>query len=128
MEDVTDKIKAIVTPNDDRSWQQKLSESTGQWAFVLTLSRRMIFALGLVRDGTWRGAERPNPGSILGRHGGGFVAAVHPLISRGLVWHKWPEPKGNYYGLTPAGEAVCRLLEYAGLLAPAEEKPKRKRA
>ena len=95
-------------------------------AFNLTLSRSMIEALALIRDGMGSGFsfhEAAQSGRISQRTNSYAVPVIGRLISRGLVIHDYlpPDeaPKGHrYYKLTRAGAITCALLIEAGLMAP----------
>jgi hypothetical protein len=89
-------------------WKRKLADSTGQWAFVLTLSRRMIWMLQIVRDCTLWGIVNAN-------------SSHHTLLSlerRGLVEFKLDlrQPHGGMWYLTPAGEHIVKVLEFADVM------------
>lgn len=105
-------------------WQQALAEHTGQWAFVLTLSRRMVFFLTLIRDGDyWRSYDRDRA-ALYGRHRNHFISANGSLEQRGLIVRvsmkrklsNGEEIDAINYKLTPAGVVVCRLLVWAGVM------------
>jgi hypothetical protein len=89
-------------------WRKALADSTGQWAFVLSLSRRMIGMLQIVRDCTYAGIVNGNTAH----------ATMRCLEHRGLVRFelKIGTPYGGKWELTPAGECVLQLLEFANLL------------
>lgn len=93
----------------NKNWQQKLADSTGQWAFVLTLSRRMIWMMQVVRDCDYSGIVNANVSHI----------TLTRLESRGLVIFKFKKeaPFGGKWELTPAGECIVKLLEFAGLMS-----------
>jgi hypothetical protein len=101
-------------------WQSRLAEATGSLVFVLTLSRRMVAALQFVRDYSpehcWMQQAKP----VFGPAFGHFVPSMRTVENRGLVEHIYYENKeaGNRsaWKLTPAGERVCDLLVFAGLL------------
>lgn len=94
-------------------WQQALTDYTGRWAFVLSLSKRMIFGLECIRD------AKP-----LERETGHFIPILKSLERRGLVEHwNMPADPAIYTGprwgwkITPAGDAVCTLLVLAGQMS-----------
>ena len=98
-------------------WRNKLKGHTGQWAFVLTLSRRMCEQLAFLRE--IDGKEWPAGGNDSFPH---WVTSNRCLTERGLIEHL-PRPEGvptmkwNPYRITPAGRAVLDLLVYAGVIA-----------
>lgn len=110
----------------DSSWKTAFAEHTGQWAFALTISRRMVFFLRVIRDGHY--FETPASTEI-GSPMRTFIATNASLVSRGLIErvqrptnvYRGVQQYGTDYKLTPAGECVCKLLELAGLLE--EQKP-----
>jgi hypothetical protein len=89
-------------------WKRKLADSTGQWAFVLTLSRRMIWMLQIVRDCTYEGLVNANSS----QH------TLQSLEKRGLVQFELnlAKPYGGKWDLTPAGEHIVKVLEFAGVM------------
>lgn len=103
----------MVKKSSTEDWQAALAASTGQWAFVLTLSRRMIDALHIVRD-------CPNQLWL----GSAYTTPMLSLVRRGLIAFRLASLKDtpshlailNRYELTPAGESVVKLLEYAKVL------------
>ena len=104
-----------------QEWQQQFANSVGNWAFVLTLSRRMVFVLEFIRDNK---TNEQNPflkgtASILGPRSGHWIPCYNSVQKRGLVEH-WVRDGRSSYRLTPAGEAVCKLCEYAGVMSPAK--------
>jgi hypothetical protein len=90
-------------------WKKQLADSTGQWAFVLTLSRRMIWMLQIVRDCEYSGLVNAQSS----------FATLKCLERRGLVNFelKLGTPYGGKWDLTPAGECVVKLCEYAGVMS-----------
>lgn len=106
------------TPDEMSSdWKAALAESTGNWAFVLTISRRMVFTLQCVRDGIGAKYFYEGAPTILGPRSGHWIPSMSSVMKRGLVDHVGPDGNRRYV-LTPAGECVVRLLEYAGLMQP----------
>jgi hypothetical protein len=97
--------KEMKTPE----WKKRLAESTGQWAFVLTLSRRMIWMLQIVRDCEYSGVVNATSS----------LATLRCLQNRGLVIFelKLGTPYGGKWSLTPAGESAVQLCEYAGVMS-----------
>jgi hypothetical protein len=104
-----------MTDEERTTWKHALAEATGNWAFVLSISRRMVFTLRCVRDGDHGGVFLRGESTILGRTSGQWIPAVGSLMKRGLVIHTVSD-EGSRYTLSPAGECVCKLLEYAGLM------------
>lgn len=109
-----------------QEWQRNLAAHTGQWAFVLSLSRNMVFVLRQVRDNTFTwskpGArqEQRKLREQCGIRYDIFVPGIKSLINRGLVQHierpKDAPMEVPSFVLTPAGIAVCYLLVYAELM------------
>lgn len=120
----------------DARWKEALASSTGQWAFVLSLSRTMVFFLAIIRDGTYFDAAQNDEARITRFHvRNRFISGTNSLKNRGLIEevletyeiHGKKEWRVANWILTPAGEAVCQLLVFAGLMAEAKPK-KAKRA
>ena len=85
-------------------------------AFVLTLTKRQIEALGLLGGDHWEAVSAFSHG----------VPICRALERRGLIVHH-PRPDGvdpsswRPWRLTRAGELTVGLLHEAGLLAPAAD-------
>ena len=102
------------------AWQESLKAYTGQWAFVLNLSRRMVYFLTLIRDKKYYSSwdERDKCGMRM--H---FVSSCGSLRERGLIekvvvmrdYGRGPTETIDYK-LTPAGIVVCKLLVMAELM------------
>lgn len=88
-------------------WQVALAEATGQWAFVLTLSRRMVNMLSVVKHADFPG--------LINSNAHGTFHTMQSLERRGLVRFelKIGTPFGGKWVLTPAGKCALKLLEYA---------------
>ncbi len=102
-------------------WKTRLKEHATNTAFHIQISTQMVLALGYVRDG----CEHKTFCDF-----GRFVPAMKCIINRGLVtWHDRPKDESFenwiWYRLTPAGVAVCQLLEYAGVIKPQVEQQKK---
>ncbi len=119
-------------------WRSQLAEATGKWAFVLSLSKRMVFFLNLVRDDvySWSRDEEVSHYHGFAEHRNHFIGGISALRTRGLVEPVFEQYQHNgktevrtkTYRLTPAGEAVCRLCEYVGLMPVEKSKQKRRAA
>lgn len=97
------KMAPVVMTSEDL-WKSRLAESTGQWAFVLSLSRRMISALELICASESQ--------LQLGMH---FATVFRALERRGLVEFKLRDHVTECrWELTAAGECVVQLLKHAG--------------
>ncbi len=117
-----------LTDLDSRAadWRAQLAEATGKWAFVLSLSKRMIFFLTIVRDEayTWSRDEEISHYPGFSDHRNHFIGGISALRNRGLVEPVFEQyqhdgktaVRTKTYRLTPAGEAVCKLCEYVGLM------------
>lgn len=110
-------MKDSLPSDQSNAWKSALAESTGQWAFVLSISRRMVFTLQCVRDGIGAKPFYKGESTILGVRSGHWIPCMSAIMKRGLVEHV--EKDGSmHYVLTPAGQCVVQLLEYAGLMQP----------
>lgn len=116
-------------------------------AFNLTLSRRMIGMLQIVRDHQWRAGDEiaDDAYSIMcnektkniitngGQSNYNWYSLEHSLVRRGLIYRPYNpktelrEPGMPLAQLTQAGKLVCELLVEAGLMPsklPSPEVPK----
>jgi hypothetical protein len=127
----TEVSEQLPTEGESTAWKVAFQEYTGQWAFVLSLSRRMVFFLRIIRDGQYW--DDPCPGVNHPRNQ--FIVGTGTLERRGLIKaiYKTEKFKGEdvtrlaNWELTPAGELVCELMVLAGLM-PAAVKKQRRRA
>ncbi len=117
-------------------WKQALAEHTGQWAFVLSISRRMVYFLTIIRDGEYH--KSGNAPVKIGSPRNHFVSTTGCLEARGLIErvHKtraeiiFGQEKPYTYldwKLTPAGQLVCQLLVFANLM-PEKKRTRKEKA
>lgn len=133
------KVVKLVNPQVDA--RKQFQAHVQSIAFNLTLSRRMIDLLQIVRDwGFPHGRSIDQDASwweksrVPAQTGNDqFIMMVKALIARGLVLHdsrpdKQRKAGDKVYYLSRAGELTCELLVEAGLIAPsiAVKKEKRK--
>lgn len=110
------------------NWIEKFRDEVTNASFHLTLSSRMVLALGMCK--AYSKSNDPIA-RMMGEKFNHFVPAVRALINRGLVEHhhlpariielREPERsmehnKHTWYTLTPAGEHVYQMCVLAGLL------------
>lgn len=128
--------------------RQKFADHVQSIAFNLTLSRRMVNMLQIIRDqidGVGDGLDPENVEAVRRRKivdnvirspNGAMnsYTLYHSLETRGLVYRPERPNKNNAFArenlgtpfmlLTRAGELVCELLVEAGLMAPAAKQRK----
>lgn len=116
------------------SWLDKFKDEVTNASFHLTLSSRMVMALGMCK--AYSKCNDPIA-RMMGEKFNHFVPAVRSLINRGLVEHhplpekirEMKEPERSFaqakyvwYTLTPAGEHVYQMCILAGLIPQELEK------
>lgn len=132
--------KVVPLINHEHEARAAFQAHTQSVAFQLSLSRRMIDALQVVRDYGFpvqahtkeNMAERNEMEKDIFTYPNGshqFYNVMGSLKSRGLVIHnqfKWSEIGKRVFTLSHAGELTCQLLVEAGLMAAEPVKAKRK--
>lgn len=106
-------------PKDEEESRKAFSSAVQSVAFSLTLSRRMVSMLRVIRDESLDRARSFSAHVEAGITRDGswhIIPLLRSLERRGLIYYSGPA--GSPSCLSDAGKAVCELLVLADMISP----------